>query len=206
MAKICERRYADFGDPFVVKARLSTGSNGTAYSTLGCYSSDIGRLMLRHSTNAGAGGSLSMGCPTTDVGNIANIYGILMGFDSDSSNLNGVQYIGPGSTQNIYVERFDFGKEYAINFSTLNSTVLPGSSDIGSLVGFATTQFAAPATALNAALPSNMKLCMTNAGSTVAPGLTGSTNGSKCFRITGYDTNRRKLFVIPVKDSSSFSW
>jgi len=204
MAKVCERRYADFGDPFVAKARLSTGATGTAYSTLGCYSSDIGRIMLRHSTNAGAGGSMSMGCPTTDVGNIANIYGVLMGFDADSSNLNGVQYIAPGSTQNIYVEKFDFGKEYAVNFSTLNSTVLPGSSDIGSLVGFATTHMSGSSAI--SITPAYMKLCMSNAASTAAPGLAGSTNGPKIFRVTGYDTNRRKLFVTPVRESSAFSW
>lgn len=204
MAKKCEVRYANLDSPYMFKGYLSTGASGAAYSTLGCYSSDIGSIVLKHSTNAGAGGKFSLGCPTTDVGNINNVFGILAGFDADSSCLNGVQYIAPGSTQPIYIERFSFDKEYTISFSTLNSTVLPATSDIGSLVGFATTHFTgATAIAIN---PSNMKLCMSNIASTVSPGLTGSTNGSKMFRVTGYDTNRRKLHVVPVRASSSFGW
>lgn len=204
MGKVCERRYADLGAPYLIKGRLSTGATGAAYSTLGCYSSDIGRVMVRHSANAGAGITFAMGCPTTDIGNTANVYGILAGFDSDSSNLNSLQYIAPGSTQNIYLEKFEFNNEYAINFSTLNSTVLPASSDVGSLVGFATTHFTgASKITIN---PTNMKLCMSNIASTVNPGSAGSTNGSKMFRVTGYDTNRRKLYAVPVRESSSFSW
>lgn len=201
MGKKCEVRNANLTGPFPISGYLSTGVTGGAYSTLGCYSSDIGSIVLRY---ASTGGRFSLACPTTDVGKTANVYGYLVGFDSDSSNLNGLQYIAPGSTQKIYVEKFSFNREYAIKFSTLNSTVLPATSDIGSLVGFATTNFAGSSViAIN---PGNMCLCMSNVASTVAPGSAESTNGSKCFRITGYDTDRRKLNVVPVQESSSFSW
>lgn len=202
MGKNCVPRYANLSDPFIHKGFLSTGATGALYSTLGCYSSDIGSVMVRHTTNAGKGNTFSMGCPTTDYN--GKIYGFLKGFDSDSSNLNGVQYIGPGSTQKIYLEKFDYNKEYAINYSTLNSTVLPATSDIGSLVGFATTQFSGSSAI--SITPAYMNLCMSNIASTVNPGLTGSTNGAKLFKVTGYDSNRRKLFVVPVMESSSFSW
>ncbi|MGL6284094.1 MAG: hypothetical protein ACRC2J_16950 [Microcoleaceae cyanobacterium] len=158
--------------------------------------------MVRHTTNAGAGGKFSMGCPTT--GYEGFISGFLAGFDSDSSNLNGLQYIAPGSTQKIYVEKFSFDKEYTMSFSTLNSTVLPATSDIGSLVGFATTQITGSSAI--SITPAYMQLSMGNVGSTQVPGLVGSTNGAKIFRITGYDLNRRKLHVVPVQASSAFSW
>jgi hypothetical protein len=204
LGKRCERRHANLGRPFIHKGYLSTGATGTVYSTLGCYSSDIGSIVVRYTTGAGIGGKFSLACPTTDFGNIANVYGVLAGFDSDTSNLNSVQYIAPGSTQKIYVEKFDFNTEYTIDFSTANSTVLPGTSDIGSLVGFATTQFSGSSAI--SITPAFMKLCMSNIASTVVPGLVGSTNGSKMFRVTDYDTNRRKLHVVPVMESSSFSW
>lgn len=198
MGKRCEARHAHFAGPQLIKGYLSTGESGACFSTLGCYSSDVGNIMLRHSTNAGAGGKYSMACPTTSIGLTKHVVGILAGFDSDSSNLNGVQYIAPGSTQKIYIERFDFAKEYAINFSTANSTVMPATSDIGSYVGFSSTNLSTAITAI----PNHMNLSMSNIGSTLAPGSTAS----RMFQVTGYDTDRRKLHVIPVQDSSSFTW
>jgi hypothetical protein len=204
LGRRCERRHADLGRPYIHKGYLSTGATGTVYSTLGCYSSDIGSIVVRYTTGAGIGGKFALACPTTDLGNIANVYGFLAGFDSDSSNLNSQQYIAPGSTQKIYVEKFDYNTEYSIDFSTANSTVLPGTSDINSLAGFATTHFAGSSAI--SITPEYMKLCMSNIASTATPGLAGSTNGSKMFRVTGYDLNRRKLHVVPVQESSSFSW
>jgi hypothetical protein len=210
MSKTCDRRFANIESPFLFTGYLSTGSNGTLFSTLGCYSSDIGSIVVRHTTNStGVGGKFQLGCPTTDYS--GKVFGFLRGFDSDSSNLNGAQYIKPGSTEKIYIEKFSPHVEYEISYSTLNSTYHPGTSDIGSMVGFATTQFTSTHTipGISSGIsitPAYMKLCMSNCISGASPGITASTDGAVLFRITGYSTNRRKLFVVPVFESSSFAW
>jgi hypothetical protein len=162
---------------------LSTDNPGTA---AGAYSSDIGRIVTR-STDAskyifavGATAARTTGYATTT----AQMIGYLHSLETDPTT--------EGSTSKIYVSRFDPLKEYAITYSTLYSSVLPASSDLGNYIGLG-----------NTTTPAGFTLSMANIGST-GPG--SGTTSPKAFLITGFDNNRRKIYCRPVIESGQFGW
>jgi hypothetical protein len=179
---VCELRHAEMGE-FTIPGYLSTDNPGSAGAA---YSSDIGRIMTR-STDAskfifavGTTAARTTSYLTTTM----QLYGFLSGLEADPTS--------EGSTNKIYVTKFDPSKEYAINYSTLYSATLPASSDIGNYIGLGNTTTVA-----------GCVLSMANISST---GAGSGTTSPKPFIVTGFDNNRRKVYVRPVVDSGQFSW
>lgn len=183
MGSVVELRYADTDGALLVPGYLSTDNPGTLG---GAYSSDIGRIVTR-STDAskyvfavGATAARTTGYAIAT----APLVGFLHSLESDPTT--------EGSTNKIYISRFDPLKEYMITYSTLYSTVLPASSDVGNYIGLGNTTTVA-----------GCVLSMANIGST-GPG--SGTTSPKAFIITGFDNNRRKIYCRPCIESGQFTW
>ena len=144
---------------------------------------DIGKF-LTGTTSAGNGMILARG--TTET---------LDGTGTSDAPLEGYIFSIPnspttvGSTVPFYMMRLNPSVELEVTFSTLYSTVMPGTTHIGSYVGLSDTT--------------------TIAGAKISMGTVGATPGTsdRCWlRITGYDTARRKIYGFPAHNSSQFTW
>jgi hypothetical protein len=179
---VCSRRGADYGET-LVPGYLSTDNPG---SLGGAYSSDIGRILTR-STDASKY-VFAVGCTaartTAYASTIMQMIGYLASIEADPTT--------EGSTNKIYISRFDPIKEYEITYSTLYSATLPSASDIGNYIGIGNTTTVA-----------GCVLSMANCGST---GVGSGTTSPRPFIITGYDNNRRKIYCRPAVDSGQFTW
>jgi len=182
MGSICQIRGAAFGES-LVPGYLSTDNPG---SIGGAYSSDIGRLLTR-STDASKY-VFAVGTTAARTTGYAaatqQLVGYLQGVEVDPTT--------EGSTSKIYISRFDPLKEYEITYSTLYSSTLPASTDIGNYIGLGNTTTVA-----------GCVLSMANISST---GVGSGTTSPKSFLITGYDNNRRKIYCRPVVESGQFAW
>lgn len=179
---VCALRRAEFGE-LIVPGYLSTNNPGALG---GAYSSDIGKMVTR-STDAskyifavGTTAARSTGYAEAT----ARIAGFLSGLESDPTT--------EGSTHKIYISKFNPSYEYEITYSTLYSSVLPASSDIGNYIGIGNTTTVA-----------GCVLSMANISST---GVNSGTTSPKPFMITGFDNNRRKLYVRPVVEADQIAW
>lgn len=151
--------------------------------------SNIPKLMKCYPV-ASTGGCIG----TTDIGKLvtksSEKYGLCVG-SSDYQNIVGYTAMVPenssaGSTKPFYVAPFQVGSEYEMSYSTLYSTNHPTSTSIGCYIGIGATATIAGA-----------KLSMNSIAT--APAVTGTT-GCPIFRINGYSTNRRMVYVsAPVK-------
>lgn len=175
---------------------------GAGLSTLGLYSSDIGSLMGRNTSDGPQCAAMVVpsSVPSTIAGAIKYI-GILEAFDPDSTAAANTPYCKLNSTNKIWIRRFDKHTEYDVAYSTLNSTVHPATSDIGSIVGLPSTTLPNISTNLSSN-PDGAVLSMSNINSS---GDIESTEAPKFFRITGFSTNRRRLFGYPVEFMSSIA-
>lgn len=180
MEMVCEVRGFDRGNT-IVPGLLSTDNVG---SIGGLYSSDVGKLVKR-STDASKF-VLAIGTTesrsTSYASTVMQLYGYLHGLEADPTT--------EGSTNKLYIHKFNANQEYAMKYSTLYSATLPASSDIGSYIGLSNTTTVAGA-------------CLSMA--TISSTGHGSTSG-RPFMITGFDNNRRKLYVKPMVDSGQIAW
>lgn len=94
-----------------------------------------------------------------------------------------------GSTIPIYCRKFDPTEEVEMDYSTLYSTVHPATTDVGNYIGLS-----------SAATVAGAVLAMNNIGN--APG----TSDARWLKITGFSTNRRKIYGFPVRNSSVIAW
>lgn len=94
-----------------------------------------------------------------------------------------------GSTIPFYMRRFDPTEEIEMDYSTLYSTLHPATTDLGNYIGLS-----------SAATVAGAVLAMNNVGN--APG----TTDARWLKINGYSTNRRKIYGVPVRNSSVIAW
>jgi hypothetical protein len=180
MLNVCSVRGEDNGNT-LLKGFYSSDALTAAYS------SDIGRIVTRST----AGGYIfALGATELRVSNglattTAALFGYLAGMDTDPTTKG-------STTSMVYIHKFSPQKEYEITYSTLYSTTLPATSDIGSYIGLGGTTTVAGAV-----------LDMTLVSST---NLAGGTTQNKSFIIKEFDNNRRKIFCSPVLCSSGIAW
>jgi hypothetical protein len=137
------------------------------------YSSDIGRLVMASSN----GITLMTGGSSFSTSLIA---GIVSQVPTATTS---------GSTIPFYVQKLDPNQLVEGTYSTLYSTVHPGTSDLGKYVGLST-----------AATVAGAVFSMGNMGN--APG----TSDARWLKLTDFSTNRRKLMGFPAVNSSCISW
>lgn len=137
------------------------------------YSSDIGRL-VRQTSN---GIVLMKGGSSYSTSLIA---GILSQVPTATTS---------GSTIPFYIQKLDPNQLVEGTYSTLYSTVHPGTTDIGKYVGLST-----------AATVAGGVFSMGNMGN--APG----TSDARWMKLVDFSTNRRKLVGFPVSNSSCIAW
>lgn len=154
---------------------LPTGLVG---STDTINSSDIGKLLFRSSNKvvmATGGSSFS----TSLIAGI--IAGVAMTNSTGSS--------GASDTAVVQYRKLNPSYEIEGTYSTLYSTLHPGTTDIGNYIGLST-----------AATIAGAVLSMANIGNTV-----GTTDG-RFMKITGFSTNRRKVYGFPVYGAANIAW
>lgn len=94
-----------------------------------------------------------------------------------------------GSSTLVYYTKFDPTKELECSYTTAYGGGHPSATDIGSYIGFSTY-----------AAADGARLDMGNIGN--EPG----TSDARFIQITGYSTNRSKIYGYPVRDSSVIAW
>lgn len=180
---VVEIRHADTNGANIVPGFLSTDNPG---SLGGAYSSDIGRIITRSSdSNKYIFAIGSTANRTTSVQSTAPLlFGYLHSIEANPTT--------EGSTNRIYVRRFDANSEYSITFSTLYSTLLPATSDLGSYIGLGNTTTVAG--------------CVLSMGNIGSSSPAAGTTSPRPFMVTGFDNNRRKIYVKPMISSAQFEW
>ena len=94
-----------------------------------------------------------------------------------------------GSTIMFYIQKLDPNELVEGTYSTLYSTVHPGTTDIGKYIGLST-----------AATVAGAVFDVDNMGN--APG----TSDARWCKLMGFSTNRRKIWGFPVINSSCIAW
>lgn len=94
-----------------------------------------------------------------------------------------------GSTIPFYIQKIDPNCEVEISYSTLYSATHPGTTNIGAYVGLST-----------AATIAGAVISMGNLGN--EPG----TSDCRFLKVTGFSTERRKIYGFPTRDSLYLSW
>lgn len=97
-----------------------------------------------------------------------------------------------GSTTFFYLRKFAPDCEVEIKYSTLYSTVHPGSSDVGNFIGVST-----------ASSDIGGRLSM---ATIVNDAATSSGAGRAWLQITGFSTARRLIYGLPYRNSSCIAW
>lgn len=143
-------------------------------STDKVYSSDIGRIVFRTSNTYMLNCTASSGLSTTPIA----------GFIAQVPTATTQGTTSPAVP--IYIYRLDPSLELEATYTTGNSGGHPATSDIGNYIGFYITTTTI----------TGLQLDMTHAAQSP-----GSTNGL-WFQITGYSTNRRKVYGYPAAASS----
>jgi len=138
------------------------------------YSSDVGRIVFRSSNKCILHCSDSDGLSTSLM---AGIIGAVPTATTEGTT-------SPAAP--IYVYRLDPDKELEATYTTANSGGHPATSDIGSYIGFYIT------TTTITGLQLDMTYAAQNPG----------TSNALWYQITGYSTNRRKVYGYPVAASS----
>lgn len=180
---VCAIRGADFGDEMIQGFCSSAGTNGM--STLGMYSSDVGKLIVR-SSDANQY-LLAIGTTVARSTTLSSTGGRLVGYlASVQTSPTGVGTTG----SKIYINRFSGSKEYEITYSTVYSATIPADTDIGKGVNTGGTTTIAGAVISLASITSS--------------GVGAGTTKIGAFQITGYDNNRRKVYVRPILASGEF--
>jgi len=183
---ICAIRGHDKGGDMIT-GYCSSDIAGAGGSTLGMYSSDVGKIVVRSSNGScfifaiGA----TAGRSTSFNSTAGKLYGYLAGLESSPS--------GIGTTGGkVYINKFNPHREYEITYSTVYSATLPAATDLGKLVGIgATTTIAG---------------CVLSMGMLTSTGIGTGTTKIGAFQLTGFDNNRRKAYVRPVFASDEFAW
>lgn len=145
------------------------GSSDTIKST------DIGRLLFKSSNTVVLGTGGSSFSTSFMAGYVAKV-------DTTGGSSG-------GSTIPIYYRKFDPTEEVEMDYSTLYSTVHPGTTDIGKYVGLST-----------AATVAGAVISMGNMGN--EPG----TSDARFLKMSGFSTSRRKIKGFPVRNSSVIAW
>ena len=151
---------------------------GLVGSTDTINSSDVGKLLFRSSNKvvlATGGSSFSTSL----------FIGIVAGVDMTNSTGSS----GGSDTAVVQYRQLTPGKEYEGTYSTLYSTLHPGTTDIGNYIGLS-----------SAATIAGAVLSMANIGNTV-----GTTNG-RFLKVTGYSTNRRKVYGVVKYGAANIAW
>jgi len=169
MGQICMERNYHTGP--LVKAYL--GSSNTLNT------SDI-HCILKQSSNK----HLIMIGGTTAAATL--ITGYVVGFREGTTHCSG------GSSNWFYMRKFTPDNEYEIEYSTVMSTVHPGTSDIGNFIGCSSL-----ATQYGGRL--DMDSINNDPHSSTA-------SARVWFQITGFSTARRKIYGLPVRNSSCIDW
>ncbi len=143
-------------------------------STDKVYSSDVGRIIFRSSNTYLLNCTASSGLSTTPIA----------GFIGAVPKPTTAGTTSPASP--IYMYKIDPAYELEATYTTANSGGHPATSDIGNYIGFYITTTTI----------TGLQLDMTYAAQNP-----GSTNGL-WFQITGYSTNRRKVYGYPCAASS----
>jgi hypothetical protein len=188
---VCGLRGFDFGENMVSGYCSTQVQAIVGVSTNGMYSSDIGRLVCRTSNlneYAFVIGATSVRSATGALGG-EKIYGYLASVEASPT--------GIGTTgKKIYINKFSPEKEYEITYSTVYSAVLPATTDIGKLLNLHRT---------STDLASISMASLNSTGLSVLSTEVGYTTGNSAFQLTGFDNNRRKVYVRPVLDSGEFA-
>lgn len=136
---------------------------------------------------------------STDIGRFThknlNLHVLARGGSSYSTSLiSGIVAQVPtnttnGSTVPFYIQKLDPNCEIECSYSTLYSATHPADDYLGYYIGLST-----------AATIAGAVLSMGNVGT--APG----TSDARFLKITGYSTERRKIYGFPSVESSCISW
>lgn len=179
---VCGIRGFDFGENMITGRASSAGTNGM--STNGMYSSDIGKLVVRSTDSQFLLAIGTTATRTTGFNSTAGkLVGYLAGLEASPSGVGTTGY-------KVYINKFSPEKEYEVDYSTLYSTVLPGATDIGKVIGLGNTTTIAG--------------CVVSMGTLATAAIGAASTTPKLFQLTGFDNNRRKVYVRPILDSGEF--
>jgi hypothetical protein len=145
-------------------------------STDTIYSSDIGRVLFRSSNRVVLGTGGSSFSTSLMVGYLSQV-------DGGSAGSSG------GSTTYVYYTKFNPTKPIEVSYTTAYGGGHPSDTDIGSYLGLSTY-----------AAWDGARIDMGNIGN--EPG----TSDARFFQMTGYSTNRHKMWGYPVRNSSVIAW
>ena len=144
-------------------------------STDKVYSSDVGRIIFRSSN------TYSLNCTDSDGLSTTPIAGFIAAVPVATTRGT----TSPASP--IYMYKINPDLELEATYTTANSGGHPATSDIGNYIGFYIT------TTTITGLQLDMTYAAQNPG----------TSNALWFQITGYSTNRRKVYGYPVTASSA---
>jgi hypothetical protein len=145
-------------------------------STDTIYSSDIGRVLFKSSNRVVLGTGGSSFSTSLMVGFLSQV-------DGGATGSSG------GSTTYVYYTKFNPSKELEVSYTTAYGGGHPSDTDLGSYVGFSTY-----------AAWDGARIDIGNIGN--EPG----TSDARFLQISGYSTNRGKVYGFAVRDSSVIAW
>jgi len=182
MGQVCNIR--NCSDKAIFPVYFSTDSTSFG-GTDTLYSSDVGKFVQK-TTSANNAVILVRGTTANRApGGAATTTMQILGFIHSVPQNTTV-----GSTKPVYIRRMNPMTELEISYSTLYSSNLPATTDIGAFIGLSNTTTIAGA-------------CLSMGG--IGTSQAGTTSG-RFIRISGFDNNRRKIFGYPVLESSAIDW
>jgi hypothetical protein len=161
MLNVCQPRNSHTGGPMIpIRVMASTSMAST----------DIGRFLIASTSGEGFGFLTGTTLTPRVTGYLALV---------PNSPTTG------WSTNLVYMRKLMPGVEYAVKFTTTNTTTLPATTDLGGFIGISSGTSAVLGAVLD----------MAGVGSTVR---SDSTVVHPLFQITGYDNTARRIFGVPL--------